>query len=258
MNVKFKLIPTLDVVESMLIPEADRKQLFKQMDMAEQYQKIRHSGHCSDCMNIIATLEEISQHIQKITDKEIAQEAKFDFENASEHIIKWLRHNLRAARQDCEKKFIISQMEEDEAFCTFDWDQKILSQEYREAQSAYFGKKGMSVVAGSFVWKDSAANLANTAATTISLYSPSYCTESYVVAIPDAAQTELDTLSAGEIITKQFKTDHPHIQKLHKRTDNIGNFSSYATSEAERLICERVSCFLNYLTLIELHSVAGY
>ena len=222
LNVKFKLIPTLDIVESMPIPQADRKQLFKQTDMAEQYQKIRYSGHCSDdaecithcttfdlsdpkcverfsncnhvhtshcsdCMNFIATLDEISQHIQKITDKKITQEAKFAFENASEHIIEWLRHNLRAARQDCEKKFIVSQMEGDETFCTFDWGQKILPQEYRVAQSAYFGKKGMSVLVDSFVWKDSTVNLANTAATTTSLSLPLYCTESYIVAITDAA-----------------------------------------------------------------------
>ena len=87
---------------------------------------------------------------------------------------------------------------------------------------------------------------------------PSYCTESYIVAITDTAQTELDTLSADEIITKQVIIDHPHIQKLHKRTDNASNFLSHATPEVEWLICERVSRFLNYLTLIELHSVAWY
>ena len=66
------------------------------------------------------------------------------------------------------------------------------------------------------------------------------------------------TLSAGDIITTQFKTDYPHIKNLHKRTDNAGNFSSHATPEVERLICERVSRFLNYLTLIQLYSVAWY
>ena len=39
MNVKFKLIPTLDIVESMPIPQAGRKQLLKQIEMAEQYKK---------------------------------------------------------------------------------------------------------------------------------------------------------------------------------------------------------------------------
>ncbi|CAF4465735.1 unnamed protein product, partial [Rotaria sp. Silwood2] len=168
----------------MPIPQVDRKRLLKQIDMAEQYQKIRHSGHCSDnadcithcttfglsdpmcaqhrsdcnhahtsdcpdCANIVLTLDEIGQKIEKITDKDIQREAKFDFENASEHIIEWSRHNLRAARQDAEKKSIISQMDDDEAFCTFDWGQKILPQDHRETQSKYFGKKGMSIVVGS-------------------------------------------------------------------------------------------------------------
>ncbi|CAF4225837.1 unnamed protein product [Rotaria magnacalcarata] len=248
-----------NITESMAIHQNDRKRLIKRIDMAEQYQKIRHSGHCShdancithcttfglsdskcaehhsncnhahtthcpDCINIIVTLDEISQHIQRITDKDIAQEARFDFENASEHIVEWSRHNLRAARQDAEKKSIISQMNNDDAFCTFDWGQKILPQEYREGQNAYFGKKGMPVLVGSFVWKDSTTKLSNTATTTTSLSPPTYSTESYIVAITDAAQTELDTLSA-----------------LHKRTDNAGNFSSHATPEVEKLICERLN-----------------
>ena len=277
----------------MPIPQTDRKRLLKQIDIAEQYQKIRHIGHCSDdadcithcttfglsdckcvehysncnhahtvhcpdCINIIVTLDEISQKIQKITDKDIQREVRFDFENASEHITEWSRHNLRAARQDAEKKTIISQMDKDEAFCTFDWGQKILPQKYREPQSTYFGKKGMSVLVGSFVWKDQAPRLARAAITTTDLPPHTYSTESYIVAITDAAQTEVDTLSAGEIITKQFKTDHPHITKLHKRTDNAGNFSSHSTPEAEKVICERVSSFLKYLHFIVSYYLAWY
>jgi hypothetical protein len=265
----------------MPIPQADRKRLLKQIDMAEQYQKIRHIGHCSDdadcithctifglsdskcaehhsncnhvhaahcpdCINIIVTLDEISQKIQKITDNDTGREARFDFDNASEHIVEWSRHNLRAARQDAEKKSTILQMDEDEAFCTFDWGQKILPQEHREAQSTYFGKKGMSVLVGSFIWKAQVPRLASTAITTTNLSPPTYSTKSYIVAITDAAQTELDSLSAGEIITRQFKTDQPHIKNLHKRTDNAGNFSSHSTPEIEKVICERVSFFLIY------------
>ncbi len=55
-------------------------------------------------LNIIHSLDEIGQKTEKITDKDIQHETKFDFENASEHIVEWSRHNLRAARQDAEKK----------------------------------------------------------------------------------------------------------------------------------------------------------
>ena len=90
---------------------------------------------CPDCIIIILSHDEISQTIEKITDKDIQREVKFGYENASEYIVEWSRHNLRATRQDAEEKSIISQMDQDEAFCVFDWGQKFLPQEYREAQS---------------------------------------------------------------------------------------------------------------------------
>ena len=266
----------IGIVDVMPIPQIDRKRLIKQIDMAEQYQKIRHSGHCSEdsncithcttfglsdskcaehysncshahvldcpeCINIILTLDEISRNIEKIADKDTQREVRFDYENASEHIVEWSRHNLRAARQDAEKKSVISQMGQDEAFCTFDWGQKILPQDYREAQNTYFGKRGMSVLVGSFVWKNPLPLPATTITNAITVSAPTFSTESYILAFTNAAQTELDSLSAGEIITKQFKADHLYISKLHKRTDNAGNFSSHSTPEVEKVICERVS-----------------
>lgn len=81
---------------------------------------------CADCMNIIQTLDEIKLRIEKISNQDLQAEHKFDFENASEHIIEWSRHNIRAAQQDFEKTKIISEMGTGEAFCTFDWGQKIL------------------------------------------------------------------------------------------------------------------------------------
>ncbi len=261
----------------MPIPQVDRKRLLKQISMAEQYQKTAHSGHCSensecithcttfglsdpkcaqhycectrqhvtmcsDCINIIVTLDEISEKINKIADEELKCETKYDFEHASQHIIEWSRHNLRAACQNDGKNKIISQMRDDEAFCTFDWGQKILPQEFRESQSAYFGKRGMSVLVGSFVWKKSSEN----AETTSSSSESSFQTESYILALTNAAQTDLDSLSAYEIILKQFQKDYPHVKKLHKRTDNAGNFSSHSTPEAEKLICDRVSSLHTY------------
>ena len=203
----------LGIVDAMPIPQIDQKHLIKQIDMAGQYQKIRHSGHCSedsncithcttfgpsdskcaehysncshahvldcpDCINVILTLDAINQNIEKITDKDIQHEVKFDYGNASEHIVEWSRHNLRATRQDAEKKFIISQMGQDEAFCTFDWGQKILPQEYREIQSTYFGKRGMSVLVGSFVRKDPLSTLATTMTIATTFSTTTFSTES--------------------------------------------------------------------------------
>ncbi|CAF4276505.1 unnamed protein product [Rotaria magnacalcarata] len=261
-----------NIVELMPIPQCERKRLLKQIEMAEQYQKTIHIGHCSensdcithcttfglsdpicpeqhrnctqshtfdcsDCVNIIRTIDEIQEKIEKLSNEEVKREAKYDFDNAAQHIIEWSRHNLRAAQQNDAKSKIISKMQDDEAFCTFDWGQKILPQEFRESQNTYFGKKGMSVLIGSFVWKNSS----KAAATTTSNSTTAFNTESYILTLTNASQTDLDSLSGSEIIIKQLKEDHKHIIKLHKRTDNAGNFSSHSTPEIKKLICDRVS-----------------
>ena len=140
----------------MSIPQVDRKRLLKQIDMAEQYQKVTHISHrsdnsdcithcdtldlsdlkchqhqskctgphttdCPDCINIVVTLDEIGERITKVVNEEIKRETTYDFDNASQHIIDWSRHNLRANRQSDAKNIVLSQMGDDEAFCTFDW-----------------------------------------------------------------------------------------------------------------------------------------
>ncbi|CAF4485842.1 unnamed protein product [Rotaria socialis] len=42
-----------NIINGMSVPQADRKRLLKQIDLAEQYQKVIHSGHCSDNSNCI-------------------------------------------------------------------------------------------------------------------------------------------------------------------------------------------------------------
>ena len=103
-------------------------------------------------------------------------------------------------------------MEIDEAFCTFDWGQKILSQGYRESQKKYFGKKGMPVFVGSFVWKEeSPSAVIDIAEPTNNSSVLVFSTASYILALTNASQTEIDTLNAGEIVLKQFKDDYWHI-----------------------------------------------
>lgn len=224
------------MVEGIAYPQADRKRLLKQMEMGESYQKSRHAKHCemhsdcithctifalsdpncaeqylqcnqedtavcSDCNNILETLDEIKQRSENIVDPELQADAAYDFENASEHIMEWFRHNVRAAQQDFEKTKIISTMGIDEAFCTFDRGQKILPQEYRESQKKSISeKKGMSILVGSFVWKSGSTSAVFQNTASIANISHNFRTESYILAITHASQTEIDTLSGGEII----------------------------------------------------------
>jgi hypothetical protein len=150
-------------------------------------------------MSIIHTLDEIGQTIEKITNSDVRQEAKYDFENASEHIVEWSRHNLRAAGQDVEKKLSVHSIG--------------LKKSCRKSTA----NRKVNITEKTACWFSSDHSYGKT-----------------------TGRHSLDSLSAAEIITKQFNADHPHVKKLHKRTDNATNFSSHSTPEVEKLICQRV------------------
>jgi hypothetical protein len=73
----------------------------------------------------------------------------------------------------------------------------------------YFGKKGMSVLVGSFTWKNEGASAIANRTTTDIQSASTFTSQSYILALTTAAQTELDTLSGGELILKQFKGTLP-------------------------------------------------
>ena len=204
-----------------------------------------HETICKDCLNVTLTLDEIEEKIKGIHNEELRREVAYDFENNVQHIHEWFRHNVRASQQSHQKVKIISNMLFNEAFATFDRAQKVLPREHREGQSSYFGKSGMSLLIGSFLWKEKGIVSSNGDAPNDNFgisNNAVFRTQSYILALTTATQCELDTLSASEIILRQFKEDNPFIDAIYKRTDNASNFSSNSTPEVEKLICDQVSC----------------
>ena len=83
----------------------------------------------------------------------------------------------------------------------------------------------MPFFVGSFVCREGSPSTAiDIAETTNNSSVLVFSTASYILALTNASRTEIDTLSAGKIVLKQFKDDCWHIKRLHKRTDNASNF----------------------------------
>ncbi|CAF1126531.1 unnamed protein product, partial [Didymodactylos carnosus] len=126
-------------------------------------------------------------------------------------------------QQNTAKANDIKNLSDDCAYMTIDWAQKILRTEHREGQSKYFGKKGMSVLVGSFTMNN--LEIAD-----------SYKTETYMLALTRCSQNELDTLSGGHLIATEFAKRHPQIKKLLNRSDNASVLGGHATPESERIL----------------------
>jgi hypothetical protein len=104
---------------------------------------------------ITELFDHVEDSINTIIDEEIKAELLYDLKQVWDSIFQLMAHRIRAVQQEGQKKKYMEGMDEKTAFLTVDWSQKILRQEFREGQSAYFGKSGMSLLVGSFVFRES-------------------------------------------------------------------------------------------------------
>ena len=72
---------------------------------------------------------------------------------AKNHIFDWKAHILRLENQDLAKQDVLKSLDETSALITMDWAMKFQCQKYREKQSEWFGKRGLSWHVSSVVVK---------------------------------------------------------------------------------------------------------
>ena len=111
-----------------------------------------------DCKAVAQLFDEVENAIHREKNEDVKNEHLYDFGQTRESIIELFRHRIRAVQQDRMKASFIQTMDSSTAYHTIDWAQKYLPQTFREGQSAYFGKKGMSGLVGSFCFRDATSN----------------------------------------------------------------------------------------------------
>lgn len=68
----------------------------------------------------------------------------YDAEKAKERIMEWKSHIVRTINQEKSKVNVLDNLDKQQALIIMDWAMKWLPKKYREAQTDWFGKKGLS------------------------------------------------------------------------------------------------------------------
>ena len=72
------------------------------------------------------------------------KDLEFDIEQSSDRILQWKAHVLRAINQERAKSKILDNLEKHQCLIVMDWAMKYMPKRFRETQSEWFGKKGIS------------------------------------------------------------------------------------------------------------------
>ena len=130
----------------------------------------------------------------------------FVVQNAIEAIQAWKSHQIRMVHQDEWRLKVIESLSENIVLIVQDFAMKFLPAEYREAQSDFFGKRGIS-------WHISVCKRkrnGNLEAQTL------------VHILESGLQDSIAVVSMMEHVLKSLKTQHPELTDAYFRQDNAG------------------------------------
>lgn len=117
------------------------------------YQEIcthENNLECEDCCNLVDVLDTIERKIQSSSwssySNEHCNNLHYDFKQSSSHILQWKAHILRSVNQEIAKQDCLKTItnEPDAALKVMDWAMKFQQLSYREKQSDWYGKRGLS------------------------------------------------------------------------------------------------------------------
>lgn len=174
-----------------------------------------HDECCNQCKALDAALNDITEKVKQATfsSEDDHDEAIYLAQSAIIAIQNWKCHTLRSTNQDQARTDVLDQLDEKSVLIVNDWAMKFLPRKYRESQTDWFGKRGISWhisviyrrIEGQLQW------------------------QGMVHIIQSCSQGSPAVVYIMEDVLKTIKKDHPEIVTAYFRQDNAGCYHSNET-----------------------------
>ena len=176
---------------------------------------ITHTEYTAQCDTLQIVLNEILNFVQQASfqSEDDRDEAIYVTRHSTEVIRAWKSHQLRTVRQDQSRLQILQQLDTSSVFITQDWAMKYLPRKYRESQSDWYGKRGIS-------WHISVA---------VRRRNDHLESQGLIHVIQKCSQGSCAVVAIMAHVLKTLKQENPEIQRAFFRQDNAGCYHSAAT-----------------------------
>lgn len=219
----------------------------------QQHCEHEHLMKCDECENLDFVLADIKAKVQSLCQDpklyEQRDDIMHDLRQAEKDIMEWKAHILRSVNQEKGKEEMISRLNENTVLIVMDWAMKFQQKKYREKQSEWFGKRGLSWHVSSVISKQASGSIQ---------------VQSYVHLIDSCTQEWFSVVSILESILRSVRNENPKITNAYLRSDEAGcyhnnmliaachdvsrftgvNILAYNYSEPQngKDICDRIIC----------------
>lgn len=202
-----------NVAESVTI--ADHCSMYALSDSKEDpFKSTCNHSHDKRCMQC-ETLKDVLEKVENcFVDCEVSPEELDDLtyscRQAVDSIKGWKAHQLRSCRQDEARTSILNTLDERSVHVTQDWAMKFLPQKYRESQSDWFGKRGIS-------WHISVV---------ARKIKQCFQHQAFVHVLENCKQDSYTVVRIIEHTLRTLKHEHPELTTAFLRQDNAGCYHS--------------------------------
>lgn len=176
----------------------------------------QHDLVCDRCNLFPEVIEEIESVFESIqmSDEE-KDEIRYTVSQSKKNVEAWKAHILRSINQDEARLDILKRLEQEpnSVFVVLDWAMKFLPRKYRESQSDWFGKRGIS-------WHISVATRKHQGQLQVL---------TFVHIFQQCLQDHLAVLAIMDDVVKQLKTTLPELNQVYLKQDNAGCYHSAPT-----------------------------
>lgn len=170
-----------------------------------------HDKVCVQCEALKEVLQDIQSYLNDMTmTEDELDDLRYTYHMAEEAIRSCKAHQMRSMRQDRARTDILDTLDDSSVLITQDWAMKFLPQKYRESQSDWFGKRGIS-------WHISVAARKNQG---------KLQSQSFVQVVENCNQDSFAVVRIIEHILSTLKREHPEVTSAYLRQDNAGCYHS--------------------------------
>ena len=194
-----------------------------------------HDHSCSFSEQLKSTLASIKSFVnssaEKLPDDE-RDDVIFTCQQSIAAIEAWKQHQLRSIQQDKARTDILAQLDENSVLITQDWAMKFLPQKYRETQTDWFRKRGISWHLSVVVRRRADGKLQH---------------QVFVHIVENGNQDTDMVIPIMQHTLTELKKENPNITTAAYRQDNAGCYHSGPMLAA--------CCLMEQTTSIKLHRV---
>lgn len=175
----------------------------------------QHTDLCDRCQSLQETLAKIERVLGETTfpTQDAKDEALFLFQTAQLAIMSWKCHILRSANQDQARIDALEKLDDNTVLIINDWAMKFLPQKYRESQTDWFGKRGISWHV-SVVYRRMSGVLQ---------------WQGFLHIVQSCNQGSAAVVKIMQDVLNTIKLEHSEINKAFFRQDNAGCYHSSST-----------------------------